>query len=97
MQKPAFVYIMTNINNTVLYTGVTSDLLKRVSEHKNGRYPKSFTSRYNCHKLVWYECFGDIGLAIEREKQIKGGNRQQKLNLVNGINAEWKDLYDGLF
>jgi putative endonuclease len=86
------VYIMTNKNNTVLYTGVTNNLRRRVTEHKAGKGSK-FTSKYNITKLVYYECGGDINATIEREKQIKGGSRQKKIDLIVNVNPEWKDLY----
>ena len=79
----------------MLYTGVTSDLLKRVWEHKE-KFVPSFTSRYNICKLVYYEVFEDIYYAITREKQIKGGSRKKKLDLINHLNPEWEDLYDKL-
>ncbi len=85
------VYFMTNKNNTVLYIGVTSDLLKRVFQHKSKAY-KGFTEKYNCNKLVYYEVFTDINQAIIREKQLKKGSRKRKNNLVNLKNPEWKDL-----
>lgn len=85
------VYIMTNKNNTVLYTGVTNDLVRRVAEHKAGSGGK-FTAKYKVNKLVYYECGDDINAAINREKQIKGGSRQNKINLINAVNPEWKDL-----
>jgi putative endonuclease len=87
-----FVYIMTNDNNSVLYTGVTSDLRDRVNKHKSGKYKKSFTKRYNVYKLVYYEELETIGEAIKREKQIKAGPRRKKIDLINTINPEWKDL-----
>jgi putative endonuclease len=86
---------MTNKHNTVLYTGVTNDLRRRVIEHRTGQGGK-FTSKYKITKLVYYECGADINAAIEREKQIKGGSRQSKLDLVNKINPGWKDLFDEL-
>ena len=86
---------MTNKRNTVLYTGVTSNLLKRVYEHKN-KVIKGFTSKYNIIKLVYYEVFNDMYNAIAREKQIKGGSRQKKIDLVNSMNPGWKDLYPDL-
>ena len=89
------VYIMTNKNNTVVYTGVTNDLRRRVLEHKNGKGGK-FTSRYRITKLVYYECGDDINAAIDREKQIKGGSRQKKNDLINGMNPGWRDLFDDL-
>jgi len=83
---------MTNSRNTVLYTGITNDLKRRVYEHKS-RLIEGFTKKYNLTKLVYYEVCGDIEGAIIREKQIKGGSRQDKLNLVNAANKEWRDLY----
>jgi len=89
------VYIMTNKNNTVLYTGVTNNLRRRVIEHRTGQGGK-FTSKYKITKLVYYECGGDINAAIDREKQIKGGSQQIKKDLINGINPGWKDLFGEL-
>lgn len=83
---------MTNKNNTVLYTGVTSNLPKRVQEHQEKAYELSFTSKYNLNKLVYWESFQEIGDAIFREKQIKAGSRQKKINLINSLNPEWRDL-----
>ncbi len=91
MKRHYFVYIMTNKYNTVLYTGVTNDLTRRVYEHKQ-KHGGAFTSRYNVNKLVYSETFYDINEAIAREKQIKAGSRQKKIDLVNSINPEWKDL-----
>ena len=90
------VYIMTNIHNTVLYTGVTNDLQRRVLEHKSGTGSK-FTGKYNVSKLVYFECGDDVNTAIFREKQIKAGSRKKKIDLVNSMNSEWKDLYDEFF
>jgi putative endonuclease len=87
------VYIMSNKTDTVLYTGVTSNLKFRVQQHKEGFHPKSFTKRYNIHKLVYYEGFFDIVEAICREKQIKAGSRKKKVELINKMNPDWKDLY----
>jgi putative endonuclease len=89
------VYIMTNAHNTVLYTGVMNDLMRRVGEHRAGK--SSFTKRYNVTKLVYYECGEDVNMAITREKQIKAGSRQKKQDLINGMNPEWKDLYEEFF
>ena len=90
------VYILTNKNHTVLYTGVTSNLKLRVEQHKMKGNPKLFTARYNIDHLVYYEQFFDIGEAIAREKQVKAGSRQKKLDLINGFNSEWRDLYEDL-
>ena len=75
-----------------MYTGVTGYLVKRIWEHKNG-YFEGFTKKYNVEKLVYYEFFEDITLAIQREKQIKAGSRHRKIDLINKFNPEWKDLY----
>ena len=85
-----YVYIITNITNTVLYTGVTNNLERRVFEHKN--YGKGFTGKYRCFKLVYYDETNQIIEAIAREKQIKGMGRSKKEALINSINPEWKDL-----
>ena len=90
-KKQYCVYIMTNAHNTVLYTGVTNDLIRRVSEHKSGSGSK-FTGKYNVTKLVYYECGDDVNTAIFREKQIKAGSRKKKVDLINGMNPKWKDL-----
>ena len=90
------IYIMTNQFNTVLYTGVTSNLLRRVTEHKDKTVP-GFTSKYNVTKLVHYEEYATMEEAIAREKQIKGGSRKKKIDLVKSKNPEWKDLYDEFF
>ncbi|MDN4166631.1 GIY-YIG nuclease family protein [Cytophagales bacterium LB-30] len=86
------IYIMTNVHHTTLYIGVTSDLLTRVKQHKEGTYKKSFTYRYNLNKLVYYEILPTIQEAIAREKQLKAGSRQRKIDLINNQNPEWKDL-----
>ncbi|NOY61262.1 MAG: GIY-YIG nuclease family protein [Calditrichaeota bacterium] len=91
-QHDYYVYIMTNKNNTVLYTGVCNDLMRRVWDHKNKVNSKSFTARYNVNKLVYFEHFEDIYYAIVREKQIKGGSRGKKIALIEKKNPEWKDL-----
>ncbi len=90
---PAFVYIMTNKFNTVLYTGVTNDLVRRVLEHKKNQ-GKTFAGRYLANKLVYFEESERILDAIEREKQIKAGSRKKKGELITNINPEWNDLYD---
>ena len=85
------VYIMTNKSNGVLYIGVTSDLQGRVFDHKQKSYD-GFTAKYGCNKLVYYEEFQWIQDAIAREKQLKGGSRQKKINLIVGANPAWNDL-----
>lgn len=86
---------MTNNANTVIYTGVTNNLQKRIFEHKE-KLVEGFTKKYNIVKLVYFEQFDDIKNAIEREKQIKGGSRKKKINLIKSINPEFKDLYNDL-
>lgn len=92
INKHSYVYILTNKNNAVLYTGVTADLAKRVWEHKE-KFVEGFTKRYNIDKLVYYEMFEGINNAIAREKQIKGGSRLKKMRLIEGMNKDRKDLY----
>ncbi len=92
MKHPA-IYILANKRNGTLYTGVTSNLVQRVSQHKE-KITKGFTSRYDCHRLVYYEVFDDMPNAILREKQIKAGSRKKKLALIEGMNPEWKDLFE---
>jgi len=87
-----FVYIITNSNNSVLYTGVTSDLKVRVLQHKTKKYSRSFSAKYNICKLVYFESCETIGEAIKREKQIKAGSRNKKIALINEMNPEWDDL-----
>ncbi|MBQ7517936.1 MAG: GIY-YIG nuclease family protein [Bacteroidales bacterium] len=91
MKKKGYTYIVTNHTNTVLYTGVTNDLIRRINEHKEGR-GSLFASRYHCNKLIYFEPFPDIEQAIKREKQIKSYPRKWKENLINGLNKDWKDL-----
>ena len=93
MKNPC-VYILTNKNNTVLYIGVTSNLLKRIYQHKTKAF-KGFSLKYNCNKLVYFEEFQSINEAISREKQLKAGNRKRKEELINDENPEWNDLADG--
>lgn len=95
MDKQGYVYILTNINNRVLYTGVTSDLINRVYQHKNKLIP-GFTKKYNVNKLVYYETVTDITTAILREKQIKGWLRSKKVALIEKDNPAWRDLYEEL-
>jgi putative endonuclease len=87
-----FVYIMTNDKNSVLYTGVTSDLMDRVYKHKIKKYSGSFSAKYNIVKLVYFENCETIGDAIKREKQIKSGSRNKKVALINKMNPKWEDL-----
>ena len=94
MQRGGAVYIMTNKSNKVLYTGITSSLVKRVYGHRTRAVRGCFTDKYHCTKLVWYKSFGRIEEAIAEEKRLKGGSRQQKINLINNLNHEWKDLWD---
>jgi putative endonuclease len=94
--KGGCVYILTNQMNTVLYVGVTSDLTGRVWEHKNKVYPGSFTAKYNCNKLVYYEFFPRIEEAKNEESIIKVGSRKKKVQRINSINPKWLDLYDQL-
>ena len=84
---------MTNKRNNVIYTGVTNDLKRRVFEHKE-KLVDGFTKKYNITKLVYYEVYEDVEEAILREKEIKGGSRAKKLTLIEGMNNQWKDLYD---
>ncbi len=87
-----YVYIPTNANHTVLYTGVTNDIVRRCFEHKK-KIIKGFTYKYNVDNLVYYEIFENIDLAIAREKQIKGYSRSKKTALIDSFNHQWKDLY----
>ena len=90
-----FVYIMTNGANSVLYTGVTNNLRRRVREHKEG-VGGYFTSRYKATKLVYFETVNDPRTAISREKQIKGGSRKRKIDLINSMNPDWRDLFEDI-
>ena len=91
-----FVYILTNNGNSVLYTGVTSNIPDRIKQHKTKKHPDSFTAKYNLDKLVYFEKLETIGEAIKREKKIKGGSRKKKIDLVNTMNPEWRDLSEFL-
>jgi len=93
--KKGYIYILTNKNNKVLYIGVTSDLVKRIYQHKN-KVIEGFSKRYKTDKSVYYEIFDDIEEAIKREKQLKGGSRQKKVDLIGGMNPDWADLYDSI-
>ena len=95
MEKRGYIYILTNNTNTVSYTGITSNLQKRIFEHKE-KLVEGLTKRYNVSKLVYFEQFDNIKDAIKREKQIKGGSRQDKINLIKSINPELVDLYNNL-
>ena len=94
-EKQGYVYILTNVHNKVLYTGVTSDLVKRVYEHRNG-IVDGFTKEHSVHHLVWYETHEAPEAVILREKQIKKWERKWKLRLIEEENYEWKDLYEDL-
>ncbi|WP_431167353.1 GIY-YIG nuclease family protein [Tenacibaculum halocynthiae] len=92
--KKNCVYLLTNKNNTVIYIGVTSNLIKRIYQHKSKTF-KGFTAKYNCDKLIYFEEFDSIDEAIIREKQLKSGNKQRKEDLINIENPLWKDLSEG--
>jgi putative endonuclease len=94
-KRPA-VYIVANKRNGTIYTGVTSDLPGRISQHRDGVLP-GFTKQYGCKMLVWYEVHEDMLNAIAREKQIKAGSRQKKLELIEATNPDWQDLFPTLF
>ena len=91
------VYIMTNRHQNVLYTGVTSNIEKRIFQHKIKYYPKGFTAQFNCDKLVYFEEFGSIRKAIHREKQLKKYHRDWKHQLIETMNPEWRDLSEGWY
>ena len=93
MQRGGCVYIMTNKSNTVLYTGVTSDLIARIQQHVSKIHFSSFTAKYNIEKLVYYSFFSTIEEAITEEKRIKGGSRQAKLQIIEKLNPHWEDLW----
>jgi predicted GIY-YIG superfamily endonuclease len=95
MPKQPAIYIMASARNGTLYTGVTTNLRRRVAQHREGQTP-GFTSQYRCFILVYYELHPDITAAITREKQRKGGSRFKKLKLIESTNPEWQDLYDTL-
>jgi putative endonuclease len=95
MRHRYFVYILTNARRTVLYTGVTNDLLRRVGDHKSKTF-RGFTSRYNVDRLVYFEETNDVSAAIAREKQIKAGSRWRKISLIEAMNPQWRDLFDDL-
>jgi len=91
--KKYFVYILTNKNNSVLYTGITNSLMRRIWEHKS-QLIVGFTKKYNVTKLIYYESFDNPTEAIKREKQIKAGSRKKKIELINKFNPEWQELYE---
>ena len=93
MPRQYCIYILTNKHNNILYTGITGDIQKRIYEHKT-KAVAGFTKKYNVDKLVYYEIFEDPENAILREKQIKSGSRQKKIDLINNFNKEWRDLYE---
>ena len=95
MNNNYYVYILTNKMNTVLYTGITNNLERRIFEHKSKCF-KGFTAKYNVNKLVYFEIYSDIYEAIQREKQIKNGSRQKKIDLIQSLNPLWKDLADDM-
>ena len=92
MHKGGFIYILTNQNHTVLYTGTTSNLANRIYQHKTGTFRNAFTSKFNTSLLVYYEVFDRIEDAIAREKQLKAGSRQKKIDLIRKFNPDWKEL-----
>ena len=94
MQKGGYTYILTNKIHTTLYIGVTSDLLNRTLQHKEHFYKTSFSHKYNLEKLVYYQYFDSIEEAIAYEKKLKKWRREKKIDLINTINPEWKDLFD---
>jgi len=93
MESYYYVYILTNKHKTVLYTGVTNSLERRIYQHKN-KTVGGFTKKYSVDRLVYFEVFQDVYAAIHREKQIKAGSRQNKLDLINSMNPDWRDLYE---
>ena len=92
--RGGFVYIITNPKHTVLYTGVTNDLKRRIAEHRDRIHPGSFTARYNCYELVYFMGYPFVTEAIGEEKRIKAGDRKQKIKLIQDMNPEWKDLWE---
>jgi putative endonuclease len=94
-EKYFYVYILSNKVNTVLYIGITNNLIRRVYEHKH-KFVEGFTKRYNVNKLVYYETYNDPYHAITREKQLKAGSRKKKEELINSTNPKWKDLYEDI-
>ena len=95
MDKQYYIYIITNQNHTVLYTGITNNLKRRMYEHKE-KQVKGFSAKYNLNKLVYFQITEDVVSAISREKQIKGGSRKRKVEIINSLNPTWVDLYDNI-
>ncbi len=95
MGNSYYVYILSNYTNTVLYIGITNDLLRRIYEHKH-KLEKGFTEKYSVDKLVYFEEYSDVTTAITREKQLKGGSRKKKIDLIEKDNPMFSDLYEGL-
>jgi len=95
MHRESNVYLLANKHNNVMYTGVTNALIRRVYEHKN-KLVAGFTKKYNVDRRVYYEACGNIVVAIEREKQIKGWSRKKKHDLINALNPDWNDLYQSI-
>ncbi|WP_443936750.1 GIY-YIG nuclease family protein [Pedobacter sp. MW01-1-1] len=94
MVRGGSVYILTNFTHTTLYTGVTSDIVFRIKEHKEKKYQNSFSEKFNIYKLVYFCFFNSIEEAIAEEKRIKGGSRAKKIKLIESINPEWRDLWE---
>ena len=92
--KQYHIYMMSNKSNGTLYVGVTNDLQRRVYEHKNKLIKGSFTDKYDLNKLVYYEVYEDINVAIEREKHFKKAYRKEKIKLISAFNPDWEDLYE---
>lgn len=95
MGKQYFVYIMASKRNGTLYTGVTSDLIRRIKEHKSKKH-EGFTQKYNINKLVWFDCTNEVNSALNEEKRIKDWKRKYKIDLIEKNNPNWMDLYPGL-
>lgn len=93
MQRGGCVYILTNKHHTVLYTGVTSDLISRIQQHISKLHPVAFTAKYNANKLIYHSLWPTIEEAIAEEKRIKGGSRQKKIDLIESLNPHWEDLW----
>jgi putative endonuclease len=92
VEKKYYIYIVASLSGT-LYIGVTSSLIRRIAEHKEGKI-EGFSKKYSCHKLVYYEIFGDVNAAIGREKEIKRWRREKKEELIKNMNPHWNDLYN---